>query len=430
LFSPDPFTDSSDFRGSTDLQRYQWSLHSRKDFTWGKIETISSYQTWDLDPSTVDLDLTFPNAANGFADSRSNIVQSQDLISNEIRFSSPDDGRLRWKTGLFQMWIKNEGLASRQLFPGFIEDTDFSIDQLNLAGFGNLSWQATDHLALDVGLRVDYHESEIDRVQTDPIPGDDIVNENQDDMFVSPVVGLTYAISPAVDVFVRSGLGNKPAGFSAYSDNPALARYDREQNWSNEIGVQYDCPEYDLRIGLRGFWDQIDDYQFNQSVPASSDFIILNAEEVTSRGVELEVAWAPVEQLTVRASVGYVDAEFDSYQDPFTAGVSYDGNKVPFVPEYTSSLGVQYEFESGFYVSAAGRVVGSTSFDAANSSAFTQDAYITADAEIGYMAENFSVTLYGTNLFDKGYYTFINPQIAAGSPGDPQQFGIRVSTTF
>ena len=46
------------------------------------------------------------------------------------------------------------------------------------------------------------------------------------------------------------------------------------------------------------------------------------------------------------------------------------------------------------------------------------------------MAENFSVTLYGTNLFDKGYYTFINPQIAAGSPGDPQQFGIRVSTTF
>ena len=430
LFSPDMFEDSSDFRGATDLERYQWSLHSRKDFTWGKIETISSYQTWELDPSTVDLDLTFPNPFNGNADARSTINQSQDLVSNEIRFSSSDDARLQWKTGLFQMWIENEGLASRQLFPGFIEDTDFTIDQLNLAGFGNLTWQATDRLAVDAGLRLDYYESEIDRVQVDPIPGDDVVKDDQDDVFVSPVVGLTYGITPAVDVFVRSGLGNKPGGFSAYSDDPALARYDREKNWSNEIGVQYDCPEYDLRIGLRGFWDQIDDYQFNQSVPLSSDFIILNAEEVTSRGVELDVAWSPVDQVTVRGSVGYVDAEFDSYQDPFTPGVSYNGNKVPFVPEYTGSLGIRYDFENGFYAQTSGRVSGTTEFDAANTNAFSQDAYFVWDAEIGYATDRFSVALFGRNLLDEQYYTFINPQIFAGSPGNPQIFGLRARVTF
>ncbi|MES2923865.1 MAG: TonB-dependent receptor [Verrucomicrobiota bacterium] len=430
LFSPDPFTDSSDFRGVTDLERYQWSFHSRKDFTWGKMETISSYQMWDLDPSTVDLDLTFPNSFNNFADSRSNIVQSQDLVSNEIRFSSPDDAKLRWKTGLFQIWTGNEGIASRQLFPGFIEDTRFSIDQFSLAGFGNLTWQLSDRLALDAGLRLDYYESEIDRVQTDPVPGDDVVRDDQDDTFVSPVVGLTYGITPSVDLFVRSGLGNKPAGFSAYSDDPELARYEREENWSNEIGVQYDCPDYGIRIGLRGFWDQIDDYQFNQSVPLSSDFIELNADEVTSRGVELDIAWAPVEQVTVRGSFGYVNAEFDSYQDPFTAGVSYDGNKVPFVPEYTGSLGVRYDFEGGFYAQTSARVSGSTEFDAANTDAFSQDAYLVWDAEIGYATEHFSIAFFGRNLLDEEYYTFINPQIFAGSPGNPQVFGLRVSTTF
>jgi iron complex outermembrane receptor protein len=430
LFSPDPFNDSSDFRGETDLERYQWSLHSRKDLDWGKIETISSFQTWDLDPSTVDLDLSFPNPLNGSADSRSKIVQSQDLVSNEIRFSSPEENKLRWRTGLFQMWIDNDGLASRQLAPGFIEDTDFSIEQLNLAGFGNLTWQINDRLALDGGLRLDYHESEIDRIQTDPIPGDDIVQGDQDDWFVSPVIGLTYAVTPSVDVFVRSGLGNKPAGFSAYSDDPDLASYDREENWSNEIGVQYDCPALDLRVGLRGFWDQIDDYQFNQSVPLSSDFIILNADEVTSRGVELDAAWAPVDQVTVRGSVGYVDAQFDSYDDPFTPGVNYNGNQVPFVPEFTSSLGVRYDFESGFYAQTAVRVSGATSFDAANSSAFTQDAYVVWDAEIGYANDRFSVALFGRNLLDEQYYTFINPQIFAGSPGDPQIFGLRVRAMF
>jgi outer membrane receptor protein involved in Fe transport len=48
------------------------------------------------------------------------------------------------------------------------------------------------------------------------------------------------------------------------------------------------------------------------------------------------------------------------------------------------------------------------------------------DAQVGYEQENWSVTVFGRNLLDEGYYTFINPQIAAGTPGDPQLFGIRV----
>src|SRR5690606_22615342 len=141
-----------------------------------------------------------------------------------------------------------------------------------------------------------------------------------------------------------------------YSDNPDLARYDREKNWSNEIGIQYDCPDQNLRVGLRGFWDQIDDYQFNQSVPMTTDFIILNADEVTSRGIELDLAWMPVERLTVRGSFGYVDAEFDSYDDPFAPGVSYNGKNIPFVPKSTGSAGLRYDFDSGFYAQTSARV--------------------------------------------------------------------------
>ena len=442
LFSPDSFTDASDFRGATDLERYQTSLHSRKNLSWGKIETITSYQTWDLDPSTVDLDLNFAQPANGFADSRSTITQQQDLISNELRFSSNDDATpFTWRAGLFQMWTENEGLASRQfpvfvpVFANFVQDTRFSIDQLNLAAYGNLTWHATDRLAVDGGLRVDYHESEIDRtMHTTSVPNfgipDTTVRGDRDEWFVSPSLGLTYEVTDAVDAFVRSSIGNKPAGFSAYGDTLALARFDSEQNWSNEIGVQYDCPAYDLRVGMRAFWDQIDDYQFDQSVPASTNFVVVNADEVTSRGVELDVAWAPVEPVTVRASFGYVNAEFDDYADPFTPGVFYNGNEVPFVPEYTGSTGIRYDFESGFYAQTSVRVAGPTKFDAANTTTFTQDAYVLWDAEIGYATERFSVALYGRNLLDEEYYTFINPQIFAGSPGDPQVFGVRVRTTF
>lgn len=442
LFSPDPFNDASDFRGATDLERYQFSIHSRKDLDWGKMETITSYQTWDLDPSTVDLDLNFANPGNGFSDARSTIRQQQDFISNELRFSSNEDASpISWRAGLFQMWVENEGLASRQfpvfvpVFANFVEDTRFSIDQFNLAAYGNVTWQATDRIAVDAGLRVDYHESEIDRVRrTTSVPNfgipDSTVRASRDEWFASPALGLTYKATEAVDVFVRSSIGNKPAGYSAYVDPINGPAYDRETNWSNEIGIQYDCPDYDLRVGLRAFWDQIDDYQFNQSVPNSTNFAIVNADEVTSRGVELDLAWTPVERLTVRGSVGYVNAEFDSYADPFTAGVSYNGKEVPFVPEYTGSAGVRYDFVSGFYAQTSVRVSGPTRFDAANTGTFTQDAYVLWDAEIGYATERFSIALYGRNLLDEEYYSFINPQIAAGSPGDPQLFGLRLRTMF
>ena len=287
-----------------------------------------------------------------------------------------------------------------------------------------------DSLALDAGLRLDYHESEIDRVKTDITTATNIVRDSDDDLFVSPVVGLTYAITPTLDGFVRSSIGNKPGGFTAYVDSANGPEFDRETNWSNEIGVQYENQDHDLRIGLRGFWDQIDDYQFNQSVPFSTDFAVVNADEVTSRGVELDLAWTPIERLTIRSSVGYVNAEFDSYTDPFTPGGNFNGKEVPFVPEYTGSAGIRYDFDSGFFAQTSARVSGPTRFDAANTGTFTQDAYLVWDAEIGYTTESFTIALFGRNLLDEAYYSFINPQISAGSPGDSQLLGLRLRTTF
>lgn len=429
LFSPDPFTVFSDRPGVTEIERYQLSLHSRKTLAAGTFETIHGYQFWDLDPSTVDLDLSFPSAANGFADSTSTIRQQQDLVSNEFRFTSADHGALSWRAGFFQMWIDNRGTTERQLFPGFVETTAFDIEQLNFAAYGNLSWRASDFLALDAGLRLDHHRSEIDRTRRDPLPGDNPVRGEESEWFVSPTLGATYAVSPAVDLFYRTGLGHKPAGFTAFADSPALARFDRETNWSNEIGFEYRDPDRDLRFGLRAFWDRIDDYHLNQSVPGSTNFVILNADEVVSRGIEFDTAWVPVEGLTLRSSIGYVDAEFDSFTDPLS-GAALDGRKVPFVPEYTGSAGIRYDFESGFYTQTSVRAAGRTRFDSANTGGFTEDAHLTWDAEIGYRTEHLAVAVYGRNLLDEHYNTFINPQVFARSPGDPQQFGVRVTTTF
>jgi iron complex outermembrane receptor protein len=134
------------------------------------------------------------------------------------------------------------------------------------------------------------------------------------------------------------------------------------------------------------------------------------------------VRWQPVDGLTVQGSAGLVHARFDD--------APYDGNAVPYVPEFAASLGARYDFQKGFYLQSAVRMTGTTYFNEANKDRYSQGSYLCWDAEIGYAVERFSVALYGRNLLDREYYTFINPQIEAGSPGDPQVFGIRATLQF
>ena len=76
------------------------------------------------------------------------------------------------------------------------------------------------------------------------------------------------------------------------------------------------------------------------------------------------------------------------------------------------------------------RSIGETFFDELNSAMFRQGSYEVYDAQFGYRSEQFSVVAFGENLGDERYYTFINPQIFAATPGAPETFGVRVSWRY
>jgi iron complex outermembrane receptor protein len=256
-----------------------------------------------------------------------------------------------------------------------------------------------------------------------PVPAQ---SPNSDGIYFSPTTGIVYAHNDNVSAFLRTGLGIKPHGYSAFSDNPATASFGEERNWSNEAGVQYNDPDSNLNVVVRAFWNVIDDYQLNAQNPFSTDFVIVNADEVRSRGLEAELQWRPIDPLLIHGNAGWTDVEFESYTDPFT-GMNHDGSNVPFIPELTASAGFRYDLPGGFFFGSSVRATEDTYYDAANTGAFLQDGYWIWDAQAGYEAENWSVTVYGRNILDEEYYTFINPQIAAGSPGDPQLFGVQVN---
>jgi outer membrane receptor protein involved in Fe transport len=425
-FAGDPFRVNSDLRGRNETERYQLSLHGRKDFDWGTMKSITSYQSWDLGPQTVDLDLS----PGSFATSLIN--QDQDLWTQEFRFQCPEDvGPLSWRGGLFYMNKENNG-STRRMFPAGLagivtEGNRFTIEEKNYAAYGKAAYDLGNGFSVEAGGRLDYTDASMSRVKTlapfGPVPAQ---SPNSDGIYFSPTTGIVYAHNDNVSAFLRTGLGIKPHGYSAFSDNPATTSFGEERNWSNEAGVQYNDPDSNLNVVVRAFWNVIDDYQLNAQNPLSTDFVIVNADEVRSRGLEAELQWRPIDPLLIHGNAGWTDVEFESYTDPFT-GMNHDGSNVPFIPELTASAGFRYDLPGGFFFGSSVRATEDTYYDAANTGAFLQDGYWIWNAQAGYEADNWSVTVYGRNILDEEYYTFINPQIAAGSPGDPQLFGVRVN---
>ncbi|MEO7799468.1 MAG: TonB-dependent receptor [Opitutaceae bacterium] len=253
-----------------------------------------------------------------------------------------------------------------------------------------------------------------------------ILDQKSDTLSAS--LGLVHAISDSLSFVARTSLAHKPEGYSAFAGSPALARFGDERQWANEIGITFGPRQGRFGGSVLGFWNRIRGYQFERTVPNSTDFVVVNAEEVISRGFEAKFMWNPVDRVWWDFQAGYADSTFEKHRD--ASGNSVNGEQVPFIPRYTLLTGITVDLGQGFSVNASYSAVGRTFYDERNSSTFSQKSYGFVNARLRYRFDRWAVTLYGQNLFQKDYYQFINPEIFAGSPGSPRRFGVQLSFAY
>lgn len=426
----DPFKVASNVPGVTEVDRFQLSMHLDQDFGKLNLKSITAFSNWKLGPNTVDLDLT------AFDLSRSSIRQEQNLFSQEFRVQSNQDAEVRWLSGLAYLNKDNQGVANRFFSIGnnsFANQfTNFDIDEESVALFGNVQWDAVEDLTIQVGGRLESVENSISRSKTDPgggfIPLPPAFAGESNGVYFSPSLGANYVVTSETSVFARTSISYKPQGYTAFSDNAATTDFDEEQSLETEIGVRYQNSNQSLGGELRGYFKQIDDYQLNQSIPMTTDFIIANADRVEALGVEGEVFWKPASGLTVQASAGWNQIEFEEHTG--AAGADLSGNDVPFLPEFTAGMVVRYDFENGFFAQTGLRTVGATFFDETNNSDYRQGSYEVLDAQLGYQGDGWNAAIFARNLTDEDYYSFMNSQISAGVAGDPEMYGVRVGLEF
>jgi len=439
LFSPDPFVVASNLNGVTSLDRLQFSFQIRKKFGWGSLIATTSQQDWELDPSSTDLDLSpFPAAY-------SQISQSEKTWTQEVRLeSAPRSDRAQWRAGVFYFDSRIEGDALREFIvppgptvpPGFVqtERTVFELGQANLAAYANLDRPLAEKTTLKLGVRAEHTESDVDRTKTSsnsfgfPVPPDPRLERSQDRGQLSATAALVHLVSDSLSVQARVSVAQKPEGYSAYTANPQLARYDSERLGSGELGLTFGPKQGRFGGSVLAFWNVSRDYQFERTVPNSTDFVVVNADEVTARGFEAKFMWSPVERLWWDFQAGYTAATFETHAD--AVGNSLDGRRVPFIPRSTLRTGFTLALAKGLSANASYAVVGRTFFDERNTAAFAQKSYGIVNAQLRYRYDRWSVTVYGHNLSSENYYQFINPEIYAGSPGAPRRFGVQLAFSY
>ena len=246
----------------------------------------------------------------------------------------------------------------------------------------------------------------------------------------SPKLGVQLHPSDDVMVYASWSQGYKTGGWTTRLTNPqgsVAPDFDEEEANTWELGVKSTLLDRRLQINAAAFTTDYDDLQLNIQIGTSPT--IDNAGDARIRGMELEIVAAPLEGLTLNASVGYINAEFlrldtsalvNSAPIPGIQAGIFIGAPLPKTPKWKFNVSPRYEtgLPSGGKVVLIADWTHSSELwnDIARTLATRRPAHDLVNAAVSFSPakESWSVTLGGTNLTDKRVLTSGGANLAAG----------------
>lgn len=318
------------------------------------------------------------------------------------------------KGGEFMLGISAQKERDEKLIltNNIIKKTDSKKDSKSYGIFTHNDIHLNDRLDFIIGARFDVDEITIDE------RAKNLYRKDRYNAF-SPKVGLKYKASENLMSYFTISQGYKPGGY-VFSAPKEKAYFDKENLTNYEIGFKYAHDSLDLSGAI--FYSDIKDKQVVKAISPMESHAS-NAAKATSQGIELEASYLLNHTLKLSANFGYTKALFKDYKDALH---DYKGNRMPYAPKLTYGLGAVYE--DGFYIGAWLRGQSEVYSDEQNQ--FGTPSYALVDARIGYESEDFSVSLYANNLFDREYHTRFSANGAYLFLSTPREVGLNFEYRF
>ena len=374
-------------------------------------------------------------------------------VSQEIRFTSPQEDRFRWILGGYLIATDRfistgnvfdcsetgpiPGLdcaqgtrnVKRTPLPLFAPQYTFLSDtQHNFAWalFAQFSYDLTEKWEGSFALRYDndHRENTTDTPQvfldtfvnpftTNPATSGQLRTKTWRDL--QPKVTLRYKPSDDLTMYMDYSRGFRSGGFNQTGVGSAGIAgindlFDEETANTIEAGVKAVFLNGRVNTSLNGYWTKAKGSYYFVFDPNTSTQNLGNLGAVVYQGLEFEANAALAEGLDARLAIGYTDSEIKKS----SRAVSDAGNQAPLVSEYTLNVGVQYRrplmaWEGvDAFIRGDFSMIGPTYFYPDN---FTKRSPVhLLDLRVGVEAEdNWSVTFWSKNLNNEKYNSEWSP---------------------
>lgn len=312
-------------------------------------------------------------------------------------------------------------------FPNAVEDGISNDDSTDFTA--RLAYDVTDNINVYISYATGFKATSwnLSR-QSRPFPADYTAGNPVFDRFTQRPVFVTPS-SPITDA--RLGLVNLSPGtrFAGPEDSEVF-----------ELGIKaaFDTLSFNLTV----FDQTIQNFQSN--VFTEDGFVLANAAEQSTFGVEFDFTWSPYQGLVLSGGATFLDPVYDSFPN-FGDGIDISGQQPQGIAETQFSLAATYGFAIGSldaFVRADWQHIGDSPFfdDPAQQAIIDATDYTReqnlVSASVGVRTQSgFAVSLWARNLFDDEYLVFASPTVLqagsfSGAPGQPRTFGVTLRKTF
>jgi iron complex outermembrane receptor protein len=433
------FDVSRNLNGYVDSDNLDEALKIGYDAASVRVTSVLTHRDWRQN-LLQDFDFSAANYLDGFNAPR------LEQWTEEFRLESPDPAAaLKWRAGLYYANgdLRNDsGSIIYAYTPPVTVGTLSDSQSDTYALFGQGTYTMREKLDLTAGLRLTYDYRKMERTGL-------AASYGVSDEFTAaqPKLAAAWHFTPALETYASVTEGCQSGGFNPSIDTPALSKFSPERDWQFELGAKSSWLDDKLSANAALFYTVADDYQTYLLEPTDpTEAYTLNARRANLYGAELELTARPINDLDLSAGAGYTDARYARFTEPASASatgaapVNLDGKPISFVPEFTANVSARYRLP-WWHLYVRGEVIGVGRYhldDAytASSGPVMQNAYLLANAQIGYESRRFEVYLFAKNLFDSHYYNNalnLGPGYGGAlilQPGDPATWGVAATARF
>ncbi|GAA4873574.1 TonB-dependent receptor [Ferrimonas pelagia] len=334
---------------------------------------------------------------------------------------------------------------------------DITRTEQQLAWFGEMGFDLTDKLSLNLGLRWYDIESDFSgssnfadgifqgSVNTDRGRNYDTSGgHSTEPLSISdwiPKVNLSYQLNEDMLLYTTYSEGFRPGGFNRgggiVSANPEFpdvgVNYGTDEVVNYEAGWKTLLLDRTLRFNGNLYFIQWNDMQVSRFDPVNVSILtfIENAADSEIKGFESDVTWQATDNLTLIGAFSYNETELTALKGGVIE-MAPIGSELPLTPKFQANVRARYDWDLAEYQAfwqVGAQYAGKSWSSIVAADRERQQDYTLVNFAIGVNKDEWGVKLYADNLTDERAELFINTQddIRRISTNRPRTIGMSIS---